>query len=276
MTTTEHDITAHYTHGSLERSIQAGLAALAGVGDRERIDQLAAVDEFHIGGREATAEIATQLELHADLHVLDIGCGIGGTARFFASRYGCRVTGVDLTPEYVEVGNRLNRLVGLTESIELRVGSALNLPFDGESFDRATMLHVGMNIADTRKLCAEAGRVLKPGAILALYDVMQMRDAPLVFPVPWAQTAATSFVHAPDEYRDALQAAGFEVSAERSRHEFALAFFRRMTARRTEAGVPPLGLHIMMGRDAGTKMANMIENLERGSIAPVEMIARRV
>jgi ubiquinone/menaquinone biosynthesis C-methylase UbiE len=276
MTTTEHDITAHYTHGSLERSIQAGLAALAGVDDRERIDQLAAVDEFHIGGREATAEIATQLELHADLHVLDIGCGIGGTARFFASRYGCRVTGVDLTPEYVEVGNRLNRLVGLTESIELRVGSALNLPFGRESFDRATMLHVGMNIADTRKLCAEAGRVLRPGAILALYDVMQMRDAPLAFPVPWAQTAATSFVHAPDEYRDALQAAGFEVSAERNRHEFAIAFFRRMTARRAEAGVPPLGLHIMMGRDAETKLANMIENVERGFIAPIEMIARRV
>lgn len=93
--------------------------------------------------------------------------------------------------------------------------------------------------------------------------------------VPWAQVEAQSFVHAPEDYRRALHAAGFEIAAERHRREFALEFFRRMKTRAAQ-GPPPLGLHILMGADAGTKVANMIENLERGSIAPVEMVARRL
>ncbi len=72
-----------------------------------------------------------------------------------------------------------------------------------------------------------------------------------------------------------LGAAGFEVTAERNRHAYAIAFFRRMTAGVVRSGVPPLGLHLMMARDAAGKVANMIENLERGSVAPVEMLARR-
>ena len=209
------------------------------------------------------------------MSVLDVGCGIGGTARFLASRYGCRVTGVDLTPEYVEVGNSLNARVGLADQIELRLANALHLPFEEASFDRAMLLHVGMNIPDKPQLCAEVGRVVKPGGMFALYDVMRAADAPLIYRVPWAQTAATSFVETPDEYRRALEAAGFDIMSERSRHEFALTFFRRMKARVAQTGPPPLGLHIIMARDAATKVANMIENLERGYIAPVEMIARR-
>ena len=54
MTTPEQDIARHYTHGSLEQSILAGLTAVSQTLGTETIDQLAAVDEFHIGGRETT------------------------------------------------------------------------------------------------------------------------------------------------------------------------------------------------------------------------------
>jgi ubiquinone/menaquinone biosynthesis C-methylase UbiE len=146
-------------------------------------------------------DIANQLELQSGLRVLDIGCGIGGTARFLASRYRCLVTGIDLTPEYVEVGIGLNRRVGLSDQIELRVANALNLPFDEASFDRATLLHVGINIPDKPKMCAEIRRVLRPGARLAVYGVMGTGDADLIYPVPWARTVALSFVERPDDYR---------------------------------------------------------------------------
>ena len=94
---------------------------------------------------------------------MDLGSGLGGAARFFARQYGCRVTGIDLTAEYVSVASRLTELVGLNDKAEFRVGSALNLPFSQERFDRATLLHVGMNIPDKDQLCREVHRVLQPG-----------------------------------------------------------------------------------------------------------------
>jgi cyclopropane fatty-acyl-phospholipid synthase-like methyltransferase len=65
--------------------------------DTVTIDDLAPMDEFHIGGRKATEELVSQLQLAPADHVLDIGCGLGGAARFVASRHHCQVTGIDLT-----------------------------------------------------------------------------------------------------------------------------------------------------------------------------------
>ncbi len=132
-----------------------------------------------------------------------------------------------------------------------------------------------MNIADKDRLCAGVGRVLKPGSVFALYDVMRTGEGEIAFPVPWAETPVTSFVATPDDYKRALVAAGFEILSERDRGELALAFFARMRAIVAESGPPPLGLHILMGEKAGLKVANTIENLERGRLAPVEIVSRK-
>ena len=138
------------------------------------------------------------------------------------------------------------------------------------------MLHVGMNITDKPGLVREVARVLKPGGLFGVYDVMRTGPSELAFPVPWAVTPELSAVGTPDAYKAALRAGGFEISAERSRREFALEFFRSLRAHMAQAGgPPPLGLHLVMGPDASTKIANMIANVEAGSIAPVEIIARR-
>jgi ubiquinone/menaquinone biosynthesis C-methylase UbiE len=268
----EMEVARHYTHGSLEAAIRAGLQALGRDQAQVTFEDLAGIDEFHIGGHEATADLGDKLDLAAGGTLLDIGSGLGGAARFFARRYGCRVTGIDLTPEYVEVARTLTQRVGLSEQGEFRVGSALDLPFGDGSFDRATLLHVGMNIPDKERLCTEVHRVLRRGGLFAIYDVMQTG----AFPVPWAAGKATSFLETPEIYRRALAGAGFEITSERDRRDFGIAFFHRMRARIAESGPPPLGLHILMGQDAPTKVANMVSNLEQGLIAPVEMICRRV
>lgn len=273
--TIEQNVVRHYTHGSLEQAILSGLTGLAPPIDSNALEQLAAVDEFHIGGRQATDELATQLELRPRLRVLDIGCGIGGTARWLALRYQCRVTGVDVTPEYVDVGNSLNRRLGMAGSVTLRTANALALPFEHESFDRATLLHVGMNIPDKGELFSEVFTVLKPHGLVGVYDLMRIGQGELRYPVPWARTAETSFVSDLHEYRAVLSAAAFDLVAERDRREFALVFLERLQMRAAAQGVPPLGVHILMGPDAGTKIANMAHNIECGYIAPVEMVARR-
>jgi hypothetical protein len=105
---------------------------------------------------------------------------------------------------------------------------------------------------------------------------MRIGDGDLVYPVPWATTPETSFVASVEQYKQALQAAGFTLVAERNRHEFALAFFEQLRARTLAAGgPPPLGLHILMGASAPVKVQNMIANVAGGRIAPVELIARK-
>jgi ubiquinone/menaquinone biosynthesis C-methylase UbiE len=269
------DVRAHYARSDLLDAIQSGLETLGKSVESLTTDDLASVDEFHIGGREASEDFFGQLELGKGMHLLDIGCGIGGPARFAASRYGCKVTGVDLTPEYVETGQALCRWMRLQDKVLLHCENALSLPFENGAFDGAYMMHVGMNIPDKNGLCLEIGRVLRSGARFGVYDVMRLTDEELTYPVPWATTSNTSALASPDEYRAALEAAGFEVIHERSRHEFALAFFARLLAKATAAGPSPLGLHLVMGKSAPEKVRNMIENVSAGRIAPVELIARK-
>jgi ubiquinone/menaquinone biosynthesis C-methylase UbiE len=273
---TQQDISTHYTHGELIAAIRAGIEALGKTTDSITLNDLAALDEFHIGGRQASRHFLDQLGLASDKHVLDVGCGLGGAARFAASHYRCRVDGIDLTPEYVETGRAICQWVGLDDRISLHQGSALSLPFAGSAFDCAYMLHVGMNIDNKVKLCSEIARVLRPGAVFGIYDVMKTGEGELTFPVPWATTTQSSAVAEPAQYRSALQASGFALTAELNRRDFALAFFDELQAKTMAAGgPPPLGLHILMGRNAADKIRNMIANISTGLIAPVEMIARK-
>ena len=272
--TTEHIVAQHYTHGSLETALLDGLRQSGKNADRIDPDDLALVDEFHIGGRQATVEFADQLGLRPGLELLDIGSGIGGPARYFVHHRKCRVTGIDLTDEYVRVAGALTERAGLGGGVKFVQGSALALPFPAGSFDVAYMLHVGMNIADKATLFGQVKRALKPGGIFGVYDVMRIGAGDLAFPVPWARTAESSFVAAADDYRRLLRDAGFAVQKERERRAFAIEFFKRMQARVVESGLPPLGLHIVMGADFPHKVKNLVANLENGLLAPIEMICR--
>ena len=272
----QQDVSKHYTHGNLVAAIRSGIESLGKTISSATVDDFAPVDEFHIGGRQASEDFLGQLDLTPENQVLDVGCGLGGAARFVASRYGCQVTGIDLTPEYVETAKVVCGWVGLDSRVSLHQGSALAMPFDDRAFDRAYMLHVGMNIDDKAKLCSEVGRILRPNSLFGIYDVMRIGDGELTYPVPWATTAASSAVARPAQYREALEKAGFAVIAERNRRDFAVAFFDQLRAKTTAAGgPPPLGLHILMGRNTPDKVQNMIENISSGKIAPVELIARK-
>jgi cyclopropane fatty-acyl-phospholipid synthase-like methyltransferase len=275
MSDLENDVARHYTHGALGKTVQGGLAALSKDTDANQIDLLAAVDEFHMGGRPATRTLAEALHLDATSTVLDIGCGMGGTARYLAATFGCKVTGIDLTPEYVSVGSELNANLGLSDQVNLSVASATDLPNEDNTFDRACMLHVGMNIADKKAVMMEAARVVRPGGYFGVYDVMLTGNDDIVFPVAWADTSATSFVAPISDYTDALGAAGFDVVSVEDKHDVAITFFEGIKARLAQGGPPPLGLHIVMGADAKLKVGNMYANVKNGTVSPVQIIAKR-
>ncbi|HXV84137.1 MAG TPA: class I SAM-dependent methyltransferase [Candidatus Binatia bacterium] len=272
----EQFVAQHYMHGSLESTILEGLSASGKDIDRLMLVDLAPVDEFHIGGRQATIDFAAELEIKPGLHLLDIGAGLGGASRYFADEYGCQVTGIDLTEEYVQVAKALAIRVGLQNKVSYSQGSALALPFASGTFDGAYMLHVGMNIEDKENLFTEVRRVVKWGGVFGIYDVMyEGRERNLRFPVPWASVPETSFVESAITYRRLLESTGFLVRKERSRRAFAIEFFKQMRVRAEQSGgPPPLGLHLLMGGSAPQKVANMIDALQGGLIAPTEIICR--
>ncbi len=98
-------IERHYTRGSLEQRI---LEAVESGGD------LSLVDEFHVGGRQATAQFGARLQFTAGSELLDIGSGLGGPSRYFALEHGCRVMGIDITEEYVRTAAMLSERLGLS------------------------------------------------------------------------------------------------------------------------------------------------------------------
>ena len=272
--TVEQAVARHYAHGTLEETILEALRAVGKDLNHLTPKDLAPVDEFHVGGRPATIAFAEQFRAQPGMRLLDVGCGLGGAARYFAYEHGCHVTGIDLSPEYVNVANALAARVGLGERVFCEPGSALALPFEPERFDGAYMFHVGMNIEDKARLFAEIRRVLTPTGVFGIYDVMRLAAGELSFPVPWASGPESSFVADAESYRRLLIAEGFEVVKERNRRDFALEVFVQMRARGAAKAPAPLGLHIVMGASAGQKVKNMMGDISAGLIAPIELICR--
>jgi SAM-dependent methyltransferase len=269
----EDGVARHYGAYDVLSRIRAGLAEM-GYGERVPPEALKPVDEFHIGGVEATAALLDRLDVRPEMNVLDIGSGIGGPARNVAARTGCRVTGIDLTPAFVEAAQVLTEMCGMSGRVQFQVGSATELPLPDRSFDLALLLHVGMNIPDKEGLFREARRVLRDGATFAVYDVMKIGEGTLAYPVPWAETEDLSALTPPDAYRHAARQAGFALLSEEDRSPIALEFFARIRAQAASAAPPPLGLHTLMGPTVKEKLANMVAAIEAGTIGPVEMIFR--
>jgi len=273
----DKNVSDHYTHGELLETIKASINKLGKTIDTISIEDLAAVDEFHIGGRLATDNLLDQLNFTQKESILDVGCGLGGASRYIAKKYNNYLTGIDLTQEYIDVGNILCEWVGLEERVSLHQGSALSMPFEDEIFDGAIMLHVGMNIDNKAKLFAEVYRVLRPGSFFGVYDVMQVSEGELSYPVPWATEKNTSSLGTPDQYKQAMIQSKFKVIKENIRRDFALEFFNNLRQKtNSKVGPPPLGLHILMQESTDIKLKNMVNNIQKSLVAPVEIIVRKI
>ncbi|MGH6898486.1 MAG: class I SAM-dependent methyltransferase [Geminicoccaceae bacterium] len=270
----EDEVAAHYAGLGRTRAILDALRAAGKDPDRLEVDDLAPIGEFHIRGREATVELGLALGLDTDQHVLDVGSGIGGASRYFAQAHGVRVTGIDLTPEYCRLAVRFARSTGLADRLDYREGSVLAMPFEDGTFDAAYTQHVAMNIADKPALYAEIARVLKPGAGLGIYDVLQGPGGEVVYPTPWANDISTSFLATPGEMRRLLETAGFRIESWRDTTAAGRAYFEAVFTRIAESGPPPLGIHLLLP-DFLPRIENMLRGLAEDRLAVIEIVCRK-
>ena len=232
-------------------------------------DDLAGVDEFHLGGRLATVALLTSASLTSESRVLDVGCGIGGVARTVAQTMGCHVTGVDLTPVFVSTASELSELVGMSAATSFSVADASNLDFEDDYFDAVTLVHVGMNIEDKVGLFTELGRVVASHGTIHVYDIMRVSDGEITYPVPWSSDPATSFVERPQAYVAALTAAGLSCTPPVNRLDLV-----RLAVSKAKDQPPPVNLSHLMGSGWPTMFGNLSHALGDGIVAPVEIVAR--
>ena len=268
-------IQAHYGRSDLASTILTALEKAGKDLDHLTPEDLAPVDEFHVRGRAATLELARAAGVDSTKLVLDVGSGVGGPSRCLAREFGCRVTGIDLTDEYCRAAAVLSARVGLAELVDYRQGDAMNLPFGDRSFDIVWTEHVAMNIPDKPRLYREMYRVLRPGGTLAIYDILAGPSGPVLFPVPWARTQASSFLTAPAELRKLLEDSGFTVTEWSDTTDVGRAWFVSVAERIRKEGLPPLGFHILLGPEFQAMAQNQRRNLEEGRIVLAQVVAKR-
>jgi len=268
-------VSSHYSSGTLMERLRAALAAEGIDPDRPTVEQLAPFDHFHGRGLEATQQAANLVAATSADHILDVGSGIGGPARYFATRFGCRVTGIDLTAEFCDVARVLTRAAGLADRIAFEQGNALTMPFADASFDGAYSMNVSMNIADKAGLYREVRRVLRPGAWFVLVEIAQGPAGAPTYPTPWARTAETSFLSTAGETHEGLAAAGFTIVQSRDSVADALAFTARARALIARGEKPPFhAVYLIHGDLAREMAANGARDLAAGKIIPIEILCR--
>jgi MPBQ/MSBQ methyltransferase len=276
----------HYTRSNLENTILTALRNAGKNVDQLTVDDLAPIDEFHTRGREATANLASLLNnnLQPNFHVLDVGSGIGGPSRYLASRFGCRVTGLDLVGEYCRVADSLAKRVKLDNLLTYRQGDATHIPFEDATFDIVWTQHASMNIAYKKRFYSEMHRVLKHGGKLAIYDVFKGSSSDIIdgstssihFPVPWAPDPSISHLILREEARKLLKdVVGFREVAWEDKTESVIGWIKQMIKRAQISGPPQIGLHVLVGPQWSNLVKNLLRNLEEGRITVAQGIFER-
>ena len=261
-------ISQHYGSAGLSQRIVSALRKAGKSLDSLTVEDLAPLDQFHTRGLAATRELVTFAGVKEGWRILDVGSGLGGPARVFASQMKCHVTGVDITKEFCDAAALLSTLTSLEDVTEFRNADATALPFDDAQFDLALTMQVQMSIEDKERFYAEIFRVLRPGGRFAFQDIMSGPGGDIVLPVPWATRRESSFLVAVDELRAILSKRGFHIENLDDISAEALAW-RKQQPVAAGLAASPLGLHVVMGEQFLTMQPNQIINLEQRRVTYV-------
>eukprot|EP00439_Symbiodinium_sp_Y106_P089849 s1_g2385.t1 len=264
---------AEVQEDSLQARIEDALHSEGKTTEALVLEDLAGVDELHIGGLETIRPIVGSLGVSSEDVTLDLGSGLGGPARFIARETGSRVVGVDLSADSTQAGNELTGWVGLGEKVQLEVADVCDVPHPAESFAAVLSVHVHMFLQSPELMFAEAFRLLKPGGRFVILDPIRLVDDGRHYPVPWASDAENDNILSEVEVETLAAAAGFRLHTRSDLSTLAIDWFGQTFNRISEMGGPPaLGLHLVMGPDFPTFALNAFQNLQSEKIALLHLV----
>ncbi|MCK5542147.1 MAG: class I SAM-dependent methyltransferase [Desulfobacterales bacterium] len=246
-----------------------------------KIKDLSIIDQLHTGGHLATYDIIKKADLNPGAKVLDAGCGIGGSSRFLAKEFQFQVTGIDIVDEFVLTAGFLTDLVAkntnLKDLVEFKQGSILELPLPDGIYDAVLSQHTLMNIKEKDVLFKEFNRILKPGALLLLHEIVQKKDVPIDLPVPWAASHDISFLHTWDLLLETCKDAGFELAYYSDKAEQAERWWVKVkeATEKFSENPRPLGPHIIFGENGKKFGKTMTSNVHTGRISVAEAVLKK-
>jgi SAM-dependent methyltransferase len=274
---TSNAIGDDYGSAGLGARIIAALEQAGVEADDLTCELMAPADQIHGGGLAATIAHAAMIPFGPDTRVLDIGCGIGGPARYLAKTFGCRVTGIDLTADFIDAARLLTGKMGLRDLVDFECADATRLPFEDATFDVVWSQNVAMNIADRAAYNAGIHRVLRPGGVFTLTEMCRGPDGAPDYPLPWARDPSYSFLVTPEQTRADVETAGFRVTEWRDGSDSPA----RSDRARAASGAPdpapasPLTIEIIRGDDYSTRRANSSRGVIEGRLVSILLVAEK-
>ena len=269
----EEKVKEHYGSDDLVKKIETALLKAGKDLNRLEIKDLFPVDQLHTGGIKAGVELVKRAGLRPGEHVLDAGCGIGGSSRLLAKEFNCRVTGLDLSDRFIGCAVFLTSRTGLEDKANFKQGSVIDLPFEENMFDAVLCQHLLMNVENKKAAVKEFFRVLKPGGKLILHEITRGTGKDMHYPVPWAAEAGISFLEPWESLAATLGQSGFKPDFIEEKSETALLWWEKAKkAREKQPYVPPdsLGPFLVFGENAGFFPANMQHNFANKAICLIE------
>jgi cyclopropane fatty-acyl-phospholipid synthase-like methyltransferase len=274
-TTVDKSVADHWGKGDVFGRVMEAMKAASISPDTVTVEQMAPVDHLHARGFHATIELADALPINEGDHLVDIGCGLGGPARYLAERFNCRVSGIDITAPFIDAANKITALLKMEQFVDFRLGDGQELPYADQIFDGGYTQHVTMNIADREKFFSEAFRVLKPGGYFALTEHGLGPNESPYYPCPWSDDGSGAFLVLPKETVSFLENTGFsEIDVLSTGNEY-LAGYKKAMQLAARGELPAFGAHILLGENALAKTKNAARNIEEGRTSPIQVICRK-
>ncbi|MBT3990516.1 MAG: methyltransferase domain-containing protein [Rhodospirillaceae bacterium] len=267
MTNATSTIQTHYGSNDLVDRILSALEKAGNDTSNLTVEMLNLVDQLHGGGLKSTIAQAGMVQIGKDTKVFDAGCGVGGSSRYIANAFGCQIEAIDLTPEYVETAQRLNKLCGLDDKISVNQGDVTDLSQEDQSFDLVWCQNVTMNVEDKAGMFAEAYRVLVPGGQYTFSHAAGGPNGEPYFPLPWAMDPAYSFVSTPEIIVQSLEEAGFTNIETRSE--------ARSSGNAAGRPTSEVGQSVIMGDDMPERQSNAMRSGKEGRLIGMLVTAER-
>lgn len=264
----------HYYCSNLYEKIYGRLMESGIDMDNVQRAHIAGVDEFHVRGASVSRELADRINLH-NAKVLDVGCGLGGPCRMLADEYGCDVTGVDLSEEFIRTATKLSTLLKVSDETNFIRADATDLPFDNTTFEVVWTQHVQMNISDKKRFYFEIDRVLDDEGTFIFYDIFKKGNEDVNYPMPWAKTKNISFLSRFDEIEGILKNLGLNKVQLTDETKKGIRFFENLMQQTSGVGPPKLGLNILMGESTQTKIGNLLSALKEDKLVLISGIYKK-